>query len=497
MATASGVGIESAEAKNLKAERDAKLGVNEDANTGAKLHKEEIASAQPTSNGGKFHEAVGADPKDGADGFQHEKLKLGDKSKEGGTNMGAQLAPVAPAHVSGGSAKLEDKNFGQSYGQVLCRNPDFPMQYPPSHQQGPAGTMSQPVRPSGVPHHAHVPGQPPYMFRPQGPGQFPHSGQPFNLPPNHFQHPPYERPSEFGGPRIPLGEPNGPFNSGGFIGRTPPYGTEGQVSQQCPIDPPGNENFPDPRSRYMDGQSPGSKSQVRNRKHVVGTDSSTGRAPRILDKEPFGGYGERHMDRFASRSPGRENAGFPPRNFEGRDSRPFDGGPRPFMFPSDPGFIRGSEFQGPRNLPGHLPFDTTTFGDFPGPARRSDLHAHENFPRHRPFGEEFGGNMSGHPNLGDHGFRSSYPSAGGLDPFGNSNKRMLSNNGWCRICKIDCEGVEGLELHSQTREHQEMAMDLVRSIKMRTSKRQKVSNDRSSFEEPSKRRGSGHEVHNN
>lgn len=45
--------------------------------------------------------------------------------------------------------------------------------------------------------------------------------------------------------------------------------------------------------------------------------------------------------------------------------------------------------------------------------------------------------------------------------------------GWCRICKVDCETVDGLDLHSQTREHQKMAMDMVLSIKQ-NAKKQKL-----------------------
>lgn len=45
--------------------------------------------------------------------------------------------------------------------------------------------------------------------------------------------------------------------------------------------------------------------------------------------------------------------------------------------------------------------------------------------------------------------------------------------GWCRICKVDCETVEGLDMHSQTREHQDMAMDMVRSIKEQNRMKQK------------------------
>lgn len=57
--------------------------------------------------------------------------------------------------------------------------------------------------------------------------------------------------------------------------------------------------------------------------------------------------------------------------------------------------------------------------------------------------------------------------------FDKSRKRKLPTMGWCRICKVDCETVEGLELHSQTREHQKMAMDMVVAIKQ-NAKKQKL-----------------------
>ena len=57
--------------------------------------------------------------------------------------------------------------------------------------------------------------------------------------------------------------------------------------------------------------------------------------------------------------------------------------------------------------------------------------------------------------------------------FHNLRKRKLASSGWCRICKFDCETVEGLDLHSQTREHQKLAMDMVLNIKQ-NAKRQKL-----------------------
>lgn len=41
----------------------------------------------------------------------------------------------------------------------------------------------------------------------------------------------------------------------------------------------------------------------------------------------------------------------------------------------------------------------------------------------------------------------------------------------CLICKIDCDTIEGLDLHSQTREHQKMAMDMVLNIKIENAKK--------------------------
>lgn len=57
--------------------------------------------------------------------------------------------------------------------------------------------------------------------------------------------------------------------------------------------------------------------------------------------------------------------------------------------------------------------------------------------------------------------------------FDQLRKRRLASTWWCRICEIDCETVEGLELHSQTREHQKMAMDTVIEIKQQNANKQR------------------------
>ncbi|CAM8880072.1 unnamed protein product [Rhodiola kirilowii] len=61
-----------------------------------------------------------------------------------------------------------------------------------------------------------------------------------------------------------------------------------------------------------------------------------------------------------------------------------------------------------------------------------------------------------------------------LELSDNLRKRKVATMGWCRICKVDCDTVEGLDLHSQTREHQRMSMDMVLMIKQQNSMRQKM-----------------------
>lgn len=52
-----------------------------------------------------------------------------------------------------------------------------------------------------------------------------------------------------------------------------------------------------------------------------------------------------------------------------------------------------------------------------------------------------------------------------MEAFELLKKRKPGTMGWCRICSIDCETVEGLDLHAQTREHQKMAMNMVLAFK--------------------------------
>ncbi|XP_057483435.1 uncharacterized protein LOC130770137 isoform X1 [Actinidia eriantha] len=304
-------------------------------------------------------------------------------------------------------------------------------------------------------------------------------------------------------------------------------------------------NFDAGAPRFLPPYRPGGSNDAGDRVGPVGPDANIGRVDSLRTHTdflgPVHGFGRHHMDQWTPRSPGREYPGFQTRDFgglsgfqrnlsslddtEGRESHPFGGGPRSFNFPSDPvgnsfhesrfpllrghlrrgeldgpgnlrssdgqdihpSHLRRGEFLGPRTLPGHLRLgEPAQFGAFPGPG---------NFPHHLPLGEPLGGNRSDHLRLGEPGFRSSY--SVGMNPFDNSRKRKAASMGWCRICKVDCETVESLDLHSQTREHQQMAMDMVLTIKQQNAKKQKTSNDQSSLEEPKKSRGSGYEVCDN
>ncbi|GMH11180.1 hypothetical protein Nepgr_013021 [Nepenthes gracilis] len=254
--------------------------------------------------------------------------------------------------------------------------------------------------------------------------------------------------------------------------------------------------------------------------------------------------------------PSRGFGNFTGGEIEGNESRSFGGGSKPFdlssdplgkamhenRFPAPPGHLQGSELDRPGNLPmgnhpgvgppvnhsragdvifhdvlpGHLrrgehfgPRNTdlgegTGFGSFVSHGRIGDRPMAGNFPSHLPVGESFRGDRVGHPRLGEPGFRSSYTlpryahDSGFLpvekETFDYSGKRKPV---MCRICRVDCETVEGLDLHSQTREHQKKAMDMVLRIKQQNSKKQKTSNDRSSLEDGNKPRNASFEGHGN
>ncbi|KAK6145290.1 hypothetical protein DH2020_022110 [Rehmannia glutinosa] len=204
-------------------------------------------------------------------------------------------------------------------------------------------------------------------------------------------------------------------------------------------------------------------------------------------------FGQHHMKHFSRRSPDRDYLGSSPRGFGGPSSFPrgtssfddvnskeahrFGEGSRSFHLPSDPA---GNPFRDGRFPPtsGHM-----RRGDLDGPGnpRFGELSGPGNFPR-LPFNESVRGDRLGFPHFGEPPMRNNYslpgfPSAGnfsgGMDSFDQSRKRKPVSSGWCRICEVDCESVEGLDMHSQTREHQNMAMDIVKSIKLQNKKKQR------------------------
>ncbi|EOY33857.1 Uncharacterized protein TCM_041704 isoform 8 [Theobroma cacao] len=236
----------------------------------------------------------------------------------------------------------------------------------------------------------------------------------------------------------------------------------------------------------------------------------TGERPVGLPKDTLGrpdflgtvpSYGRHRMDGFVSRSPGREYPGISPHGFGGHPGDEIDGRERRFSdrFPGLPGHLHRGGFESSDRMEEHLRSrDMINQDNRPAYFRRGEHVGHHNMPGHLRLGEPIGfgdfssheriGEFGGpgnfrHPRLGEPGFRSSFslqefPNdggiyTGGMDSFENLRKRKPMSMGWCRICKIDCETVEGLDLHSQTREHQKMAMDMVVTIKQ-NAKKQKL-----------------------
>ncbi|GJT71790.1 hypothetical protein Tco_1031076 [Tanacetum coccineum] len=229
---------------------------------------------------------------------------------------------------------------------------------------------------------------------------------------------------------------------------------------------------------------------------------------------PMHGFGRHHMDRLPPNSPGNQSRPFgAPHNID-VDGREMDRHPFGARFPmGPPGHMHRGEFDGPGKPRGGEPFGMRNLsgrGD-PGFASFQDYgHPGESngpggFPHQPPFGEPFGP-KSTRPHMGEPGFRSSYSRqnfpneggyyAGGPDSFDPLRKRTALSMGWCRICKIDCESVEGLDMHGQTREHQRTAIDMVISIKQKNAKKQKTSKDhRSSREEANKLKNADNHAH--
>ncbi|KAH7542329.1 hypothetical protein FEM48_Zijuj02G0062000 [Ziziphus jujuba var. spinosa] len=255
---------------------------------------------------------------------------------------------------------------------------------------------------------------------------------------------------------------------------------------------------------------------------------------------PVPAYGRHHMDSLPPQSPSREYPGISSRGFGGSGYDDFDGRElhrfgepvgnafHEGRFTMLPGHLRRGEFEVPGNMRmgEHFRSDFIGQDNLPSHLRRGEhlgphnLHGHLHFgepvgfgghPRHAQIGgmagpgsfESFaGGNRPSYPRLGEPGFRSSFslqgfPNDGGSYTgdmeFHNWRKRKPASSGWCRICKVDCETVEGLDLHSQTREHQKLSMDMVLSIKQTAKKQKLTSGDHSSLGDASKSRNAGAE----
>ncbi|MED6111972.1 hypothetical protein PIB30_057313 [Stylosanthes scabra] len=256
------------------------------------------------------------------------------------------------------------------------------------------------------------------------------------------------------------------------------------------------------------------------------------------------GHRRHHIDSMAPRSPGGEYPDLPPHrmrplsgglvgkpdidDFDGRAARHF-GEPAGIAFhdsrfPRFPGHMHRDEFEGFGNFRlGEHPRGGDFIGqdEFAGSFQRGEHFGPHDFSRQLHHGEPivYGahpgsrsfesfskGNRPGHPPLGEPGFRSTFslpgfPNDAGFLPgearaFDNV-RRKAASMGWCRICRVDCETVEGLDLHSQTREHQRTAMDIVKSIKQKVKKQKLILSEHSSVKDGNKTRNTGFEGRGN
>ena len=70
-------------------------------------------------------------------------------------------------------------------------------------------------------------------------------------------------------------------------------------------------------------------------------------------------------------------------------------------------------------------------------------------------------------------FQGPYNEEADNDAMEYGRKRKQGLSGWCRICRVDCYTVQGLEDHSKTEEHNKKTLELVMSIKQDGAKKQK------------------------
>ncbi|KAF3443512.1 hypothetical protein FNV43_RR13196 [Rhamnella rubrinervis] len=245
---------------------------------------------------------------------------------------------------------------------------------------------------------------------------------------------------------------------------------------------------------------------------------------------PFPAYGRHHMDGMPMppRSPPREHHGISSHGFGGSAYDDFDG--RNFidlvsqltvgflccpaicaevslraLAISRMGEHLRNDLVGQDSLPGHLEGENTlVLVNLHGSLHLGEPVGFGVHPRHVQMGEWLGLGALNHlvEVIGQliHGLVSldsgaafhfkGFQMMGDME-FQNLRKRKPASSGWCRICKVDCETVEGLDLHSQTREHQKLAMDMVLSIKQNAKRQKLTSSDRSSLGDASKSRNAG------
>ncbi|KAL5206110.1 hypothetical protein ABZP36_034319 [Zizania latifolia] len=143
---------------------------------------------------------------------------------------------------------------------------------------------------------------------------------------------------------------------------------------------------------------------------------------------------------------------------------------------------------GSGNLPGNgqLDFDNPEF-----PHTR--FHPGDTFVPMNLCGAWGGGGIHGHGQM--HGIETSgYGYRGHLHPddpnlaidysqhgfptessqFGLGGHMSTGDVSWCRICNVGCGTVENLDLHVQTREHQQHAIDIILKMKQAVAKRRKM-----------------------
>ncbi|KAL9238727.1 hypothetical protein vseg_013111 [Gypsophila vaccaria] len=340
-----------------------------------------------------------------------------------------------------------------------------------------------------------------------------------------FPRPPHMQAGPYGS-RLPS---SGPLDHGSHV-----FGGDG-ISRSFDKDPRGFGRDP---AFEMDGISSGAPRSL----HPFHPRDVSERPRPFLDDDmrkadfsqvdlPGPGFGHRRVDDMPPRSPRRDHPDFPSRIFgpygdvSRNDLRSFENS-KPLAFPQEPfgnplqksrfpvpprgdldaaGNLRMGEHFGPNHdlMPSHLqrggrmdlrglPLGEPSGFGRPGEFPRIEPPLSGNFPPHMRFGDSFGGEKTGLPLLGEPGFRSGYgfprfPHDDGfhlreMEPFDNMRKRKPGGI-MCRICKVDCGTVDVLELHSQSREHQQKARDMVLSIKQQNKKKQKVSKDQAFIEE--------------